>query len=50
MSGSNSGSNTSKMAVPQAKEDLAERLDKEAVALGEMVKKMIMKQEEQMKN
>ena len=65
MSGSNSGSNTSKMAVPQAKE--AMNRFKQEVPLkegyngdltsaqagsigGEMVKKMIMKQEEQMKN
>ena len=56
MSGSNnSGSNTSKMAVPQAKE--AMNRFKQEVDLtsaqagsigGEMVKKMIMKQEEQM--
>ena len=61
MSGSNSGSNTSKMAVPQAKEamnrfkqEVASEIGvplKEAGSIGgEMVKKMIMKQEEQMKN
>ena len=71
MSGSNSGSNTSKMAVPQAKEamnrfkqDVASEIgvplkegyngdltSAQAGSIGgEMVKKMIMKQEEQMKN
>ena len=84
MSGSNSGSNTSKMAVPQAKEAMnrfKQEVASEIGALdmsyydapkigvplkegyngdltsaqagsigGEMVKKMIMKQEEQMKN
>ena len=71
MSGSNSGSNTSKMAVPQAKEAM-NRFKQEVASeigvplkegyngdltsaqagsiCGEMVKKMIMKQEEQMKN
>ena len=67
MSGSNSGSNTSKMAVPQAKEamnrfkqEVASEIgvplkegyngDLTSAQAGEMVKKMIMKQEEQMKN
>ena len=71
MSGSNSGSNTSKMAVPQAKEAMNRFKQEVASEIGvplkegyngdltsaqagsiggEMVKKMIMKQEEQMKN
>ena len=52
MSGSNSGSNTSKMAVPQAKEGYNGDLTSAHAGSigGEMVKKMIMKQEEQMKN
>ena len=70
MSGSNSGSNTSKMAVPQAKEAMnrfkqevaseigvplkegynGDLTSAQAGSIGEMVKKMIMKQEEQMKN
>ena len=70
MSGSNSGSNTSKMAVPQAKEAMNRFKQEVASEIGvplkegyngdltsaqagsiggEMVKKMIMKQEEQMK-
>ena len=58
MSGSNnSGSNTSKMAVPQAKEAMnrfkqgynGDLTSAQAGSIGgEMVKKMIMKQEEQM--
>ena len=71
MSGTNSGSNTSKMAVPQAKEAMNRFKQEVASEIGvplkegyngdltsaqagsiggEMVKKMIMKQEEQMKN